>query len=55
VTEIPTALNTIKNMKKTTTVRFKNPANIDDFQYLAFVGWVEVEQEPVKWAFSQKA
>ena len=38
-----------------TTVRFKNPANIDDFQYLAFVGWVEVEQEPVKWAFSQKA
>jgi hypothetical protein len=42
-------------MFQLTTVRFRNPVNIDDFRCLVMGEWVEVEQEPVKWAFSQKA
>ncbi len=38
-----------------TAVRFRNPVNIDGFRCLAVVWWVEVEQAPVKWAFSQRA
>jgi hypothetical protein len=38
-----------------TTVRFRDPVNIDGFQYLMMGKWMNVEQEPVKWVFSQKA
>ena len=38
-----------------TTVRFRDPVNIDGFQYLMMGKWMNVEQEPVKWGFSQKA
>jgi len=45
----------LKFIASFTTVRLRNPVNIDDFRCLAVVWWVEVEQEPVKRAFSQKA
>jgi hypothetical protein len=38
-----------------TTVRFRNRANIGDFAGRLVGMVVEVEKEPVKWAFSQRA
>jgi hypothetical protein len=38
-----------------TAVPLKNPINIDDYRYLAMWKRVEVEQAPVKWAFSRRA
>jgi len=43
------------SLPQLTAVRFRNPVNIDGFRCLAVVWWVEVEQAPVKWAFSQRA
>lgn len=40
---------------KLTTVPFIRPINIDDYDYRLAGVVVGVEQEPVKWAFSQKA
>jgi hypothetical protein len=37
------------------TVLLKMPVNIDDLWCRVMEEWVEVEPEPVKWAFSQRA
>ncbi len=47
--------NTEKNYLSITAVRFRNPVNIGDFQGRSAGMVVEVEKEPVKWAFSRRA
>ena len=38
-----------------TPVPLKSPINIDDYRHLVMWKGVEVEQVPVKWAFSRRA
>ena len=44
----------IENKEWINAVPLKSPVNIDDFLGRVMWGWAEVEQVPVKWAFSRR-
>ena len=46
---------TPKTLSEITPVPLKSPINIDDYRHLVMWKGVEVEQVPVKWAFSRRA